>query len=465
MLATSRMKQTKLGHVRFLALSSVRPSPENDQLYRPVNAGDPDIAALAESVRAHGVMEPLVVTLDGWILSGHRRYAAARLAGRKRIPCRVYPIRRRDDLDGFLRLLREYNRQREKTLAEKLREEVVSADPEEAHESLMEHRRRQAFVDLETIEISGQKTRARITSAKEPMLNAILEVLEAQRDFWPLSDRRIHYSLLNNPPLRHARKPDSVYRNDLQSYKSLVELLTRARLEGTIPMNTIADETRPVTVWDVHQTPQGFLHRELDEMLKGYARDLLQSQPNHIEILGEKNTLAATLRPVASEYCIPLTLGRGFCSLPPRHKLAKRFRASGKDKLILLVLSDFDPDGEEIAHSFARSMRDDFYVEKIQAVKVALTAEQVEQHHLPPFVKAKPTSPNYRKFVDRYGEDVFELEALEPQVLQQVLRQAVDAVLDLKAFNAEIDAEKADAAFLETTRRTVLAALKSLDLG
>jgi len=87
----------------------------------------------------------------------------------------------------------------------------------------------------------------------------------------------------------------------------------------------------------------GFVKGELDELLKGYWRDLLQSQPNHLELVIEKNTLLPILRPVASQYCIPFTSGRGYCSLPPRHAMAERYRRSGKGKLLLLLVSDFDP--------------------------------------------------------------------------------------------------------------------------
>ena len=62
--------------------------------------------------------------------------------------------------------------------------------------------------------------------------------------------------------------------------------------------------------------------------------------------------------------------------------MVKRFKSSGKDKLILLILSDFDPDGEEIAHSLARSLRDDFDVDAVEPVKVALTREQVAMFEL-----------------------------------------------------------------------------------
>ena len=130
------------GHdpVRLLPLELCRPSPENDRLYRPIDPADPDVRGLAQSIARLGVIEPLVVTLDGWILSGHRRRAAAVLAGLTMVPCRVDPMRRVEDPDGFLRLLREFNRQREKTSDEMLREAVVETDPTECYRALLDHR-------------------------------------------------------------------------------------------------------------------------------------------------------------------------------------------------------------------------------------------------------------------------------------------------------------------------------------
>ena len=148
--------------------------------------------------------------------------------------------------------------------------------------------------------------------------------------------------------------------------------------------------------------------------------------------------------------------------MPPRYAMAQRFQKSGKDKLILLFVSDFDPDGEEIAQSFARSMRDDFGVDDIHPIKVALTADQVAEYALPPQMSAKPTSVNYEKFVEQYGDDVFEVEALDPDDLQQILRNAIDSVIDVDAFNAEIEAEARDAAFLDGVRETVHEALQEM---
>lgn len=455
---------SELGHAPILTirLDDIRPSPENDRLYRPVDPDDLQIIRLAESIRDCGMQEPLLITRDGWIISGHRRYAAAAIAGLRAVPCRVESIYKDADHDTFMMLLRECNRQRVKSFDEKLREEVLSDSADDAYQALLTHRRAQAqraAGQVRSFEIVGTTSRARITKAKTPMLRAVRRVLSDLRDFHPLSARQIHYALLNDPPLRHASKPDSVYRNDSASYKSLLDLLTRARLAGLVPMDQVADETRPVETWNVHGDVQDYIADELEVFLRTYRRDLLASQPNHIELVAEKNTVAPVVMPVAQEYCIPTTVGRGYCSLPPRAAMADRYHRSGKEAFVLLVVSDFDPDGEEIAHSLARSLRDDFGVDQIEPVKVALTAEQVERFGLHTDVEAKKGSAHYRKFVRRYGENVFELEALSPSQLQDLVRQSIQSVLDMNAFEREQDQDRQDAQSLGAVRQVVRGAL------
>ncbi len=466
-MKTANGKRGKFSHAGILKvpIGDICPSPENDTLYHPIDPQAADFRALVESIKNEGVREPLVITLDNFILSGHRRHCAASWAGLTEVPCRFEEFKRGDDQDRFLKLLREYNRQRVKSFNEVVREEVLSANPEESYESLINHRKKKSKIEVDALEIVGEKRRAQITVAKKPFLDAIKKIVEEQREFWPLSDRRIHYALLNDPPLKHASKPDSTYRNDKHSYNSLVELLTRARLavgpfgERIIPFEAIADETRPVITWRVWQSVGDFVRDSLADLLNGYWRDLMRSQPNHVEIVGEKSTLAGTLKPVAMEYTIPLTLGRGYCSLPPRREMYKRYARSGKEWLVILLISDHDPDGEEISHSFARSMRDDFNVEKITPIKVALNGEHVGRFNLIPVMEAKETSVHHDKFVERHGKNVWEVEALEPAKLQGLLRDTIDAVIDRKAFNLELDQEKKDAARLDTIRKQVLAVI------
>jgi hypothetical protein len=448
----------KTEHVlfRMIPLKDIRPHWLNDKIYGPVNPDDPDVKALAQSIKDNGFFpsEPLVLTSDGYVISGHRRRVAAKLAGLEQVPCQV------EDFGAFdervPELLAIYNRQRVKTSDMIVREEMVLSDPEEGYQVITEYRQKHASLeDVEMIALGENKRRPRLSAAKTPFLNAVIEILNGYKQFWPLTDRQIHYYLLNAPPLIHASKPHSRYVNNQKSYSRLCDLVTRARLEGDIPFHCIHDPTRPVVTWKLSQSIGPFVRQEIDGFLKGYYRDLMQSQPNHIEIIGEKNTIVGVLRPVAMNYTIPYTIGRGYSSLPPRYDMVQRFKTSGKEQLVLLVLSDFDPEGEDIAESFARSMRDDFNIKNIVPVKVALTRDQVENMHLPPQMKAKEGSSRRPKFVKNHGDDVYELEAIPPAELQSILRNAIDSVIDVDAFNAEVDREKEDQTYLNGVRKAV----------
>src|SRR4029077_4052366 len=137
----------------------------------------------------------------------------------------------------------------------------------------------------------------------------------------------------------------------------------------------------------------------------------------------------------------------------------QRFKASGKDKLIVLILSDFDPEGEDIAHSFARSMRDDFCINEVVAMKVCLTHEQVLERNLPRTFDIKKTSSRYKKFARKYGDRAHELEALPAAERSRLLSEAIRGVLDITAYNAELAAESEDAKKLAALRANAAAAL------
>jgi hypothetical protein len=238
-------------------------------------------------------------------------------------------------------------------------------------------------------------------------------------------------------------------------------MLTRLRLDDSVPFEAIADETRPVVVWDTHRCVGDFVRREFDRFLKDYWRALLQSQPNWIELFVEKNTVANQLRSVAAKYTIPMTSGRGYSSLPPRKEMVDRFRDSGREKLVVIVVSDFDPEGEDIPGSFGVSLRDDFGVstDQLRIVKAALTAEQVRTKGLHEGQLSKESSSRYRRFVAERGARAWELESLTADQLREIVEAAVRGVLDLEAFEAEVERERREQIELEAKRRDLRQAL------
>jgi ParB-like chromosome segregation protein Spo0J len=123
----------------WISIFDILPSPENAELYRPVTPDDPETLRLADSIRAEGVKEPLVITQDNYILSGHRRHMAARMAGLDEVPCRYSDIWHDDP--QFVKELAIHNLQRVKSRDEVLREAILGVDLKKAHKALSAYRK------------------------------------------------------------------------------------------------------------------------------------------------------------------------------------------------------------------------------------------------------------------------------------------------------------------------------------
>ena len=103
------------GDVSTARVDELTPHPKNEDIY----GADEPAGDIAESVRENGVLEPLVIKSDKTIISGHRRWRAARNEGIEQVPVRIA------DFESELaerEALIEFNRQREKTFSQKMAE-------------------------------------------------------------------------------------------------------------------------------------------------------------------------------------------------------------------------------------------------------------------------------------------------------------------------------------------------------
>jgi hypothetical protein len=204
----------ELDHVQVRSLASLKVAPENDDIYTKQAWDNPELWELTKSIKSRGVQDPITISSDGYIISGHRRRMAAMLAELDHVPVRVHPVIRTENPKEFLKLLVEMNSQRIKSASELLHESVIKIDPKTAHKQIVNERKEkqdQRDIDnLSVIDPYDDGRRCAISPAKWPLLDAINRVLEEQSDYWPLSLRQIHYRLLGpDAPLRHASKPGS----------------------------------------------------------------------------------------------------------------------------------------------------------------------------------------------------------------------------------------------------------------
>ena len=108
-------------------------------------------------------------------------------------------------------------------------------------------------------------------------------------------------------------------------------------------------------------------------------------------------------------------------------------------------------------------MRDDFGIDGVRGLRVAMTHAHADKLKLPSKLEAKENSSNYAKFVKRHGRtDCYELEAVAPEVLQGWLDEAIRSVIDVEAYNHEVDEEAAEAAQIAARRAAALLAARNL---
>jgi site-specific DNA-methyltransferase (adenine-specific) len=114
--------------VTTISPDKLRPHPRNEKVY----GEDEELEdSFVQSVDQKGVLEPLVVNRNHKIISGHRRWTAARRTGTEEVPVRVVEFD--DDLQEREALI-EFNRQRDKTPGQIINEfdEMLQVEQERA---------------------------------------------------------------------------------------------------------------------------------------------------------------------------------------------------------------------------------------------------------------------------------------------------------------------------------------------
>lgn len=454
--------------VEFVKIDDIKPSPENDDIYGAV-VDDQQMELLVGSIRNRGLEEPIIVSADYFIVSGHRRFFAMKqIGGDRLIPIRRKRFRRADHLYDWPQILAEYNPQRIKSVGSLLKESLLRHADDNPSALLKKHTAVTLRGSADFLEVDGTKTVHTISEKKLPFLKAVQKVVTDLEEFWPLTIRQIHYNLLNNPPLITTPKRSKFdvehyrYRNNQTSYDALISLLKAARYEGHVSIDCIDDPTRPTFLWRGWSNVSEFVEQEMNGFLCGYHYNRQLDQPRHIEVLAEKNTLIQILKPICSEYYVPLSIGRGFACLPLIRDIAGRFKDSGKDAMTLIVCSDMDPEGLELADDAIRSLRDLWNI-PVNYHRAAVTQEHVDELGLAEDSNpAKEKSSNFDRFIEKTGSNkTWELESLPPKYLRELVRNAIVENLDVDMYDVSLEQERNDAGELQRIRAEIV---ESFDL-
>lgn len=257
------------------------------------------------------------------------------------------------------------------------------------------------------------------------LLNEILAEYEA--DGYDLTLRQLYYQMVARGHVENTQK----------SYKRMGELVNNARLAGLIDWRMITDRARE-TVYPGHwESPAEIL----DSAAYSFRIDKWENQPVHIEVMVEKQALEGILIPVCRELDVRFTANKGYSSSSMMYGIGKRLERMvdfGKD-IVILYLGDHDPSGIDMTRDITERL-EMFSAGSIEVKRLALNWEQVEIW-TPPENPAKATDSRYDSYVDEFGESSWELDAVEPRTLADLVREAVYQVRDEEIWDEAVEKE------------------------
>ncbi len=240
----------------------------------------------------------------------------------------------------------------------------------------------------------------------------------------------------------------NVVPNTKSAYKRLSEVVAKARYEKKFPAHLIRDVTRSSaylekTEYYPSELSEEDLRRLIESTLESYSTYSLnpwKDQPKRVIVLVEKEAQYELVKKVVAENfefgVYKIVFSRGYDSATDMIKLAEEIKSLNEDgyKTVLLIITDFDPSGEDIARDYIERLR---YIEPsldFEAEKIAVTREQIEKFNLPCTPESAEEleklrrDPRFKKFTDKWGLVRVELDALVALRLDDFKQILVDSI-------------------------------------
>lgn len=233
--------------------------------------------------------------------------------------------------------------------------------------------------------------------------------------------------------------------NSLGEYKNLNRIVVQMREKGELSANLFTDLER---IFEESLTQSRTVRKEINLVLDVIDDDFVYKslgfQPCYVEVWVEKKALHSIFEPICNEWSTNLVVGKGYSSVTFLYEASQRFEAIGIP-IVILYFGDFDPTGLDIFRHLQEKIQ--FWCQKkldISFKRPALTETQIKKYNLIP-APAKITDSRTKKFLEKYENAVYELDALDPPDLDRILGDSIKAEYDEDLIDLnELYSEKMD---------------------
>ena len=269
-----------------------------------------------------------------------------------------------------------------------------------------------------------------LRNGNEELLWSLISIIENfYEPGYTMTARTVYYQALGKNLIESGQK----------FYKKCVKLITYGRRAGLIDWDAIVDPTR------VPRRPSFFdSFKDLVKAAIGsYRLDRWKNQDYYVEVFLEKEALAGVIQPLTNEYDIYLNVNRGYTSDPALRGAMLRFKQQqrmGKD-CYFLYMGDHDPSGLNMVNDI--SNRFEMFGLEVNIERIALNRDQVAQYQLPPNF-AKESDSRFKEYQKIHGNHSWELDALPPDVLDDILEENILKYYNPKKVDEIISKENED---------------------
>lgn len=239
------------------------------------------------------------------------------------------------------------------------------------------------------------------------LINGVLT--DYERQGYDLTLRQVYYQLV-------AR---GYIENSDRSYKNTGSLVNDARLAGLIDWSSITDRTRNLRKNSHWETPADVI----TSARYSFMLNRRINQPYYIEVWVEKDALINIVANASKSLDVPYFSCRGYTSQSEMWRAAGRLkRQQDSKRCVIIHLGDHDPSGIDMTRDIQDRLT--LFGADVTVKRVALTSEQIKQYSPPPN-PAKVTDSRAKNYIAKYGHESWELDALEPSVIEKLIESEV----------------------------------------
>lgn len=242
-----------------------------------------------------------------------------------------------------------------------------------------------------------------------------------------LTLRQLYYQFVARDYIPNAQK----------EYDNLGAVISKGRLGGMIDWDAIEDRTRNLQS-NQHWRNPGHI---IGAARSSFMVDHWAGQDYRVEVWIEKEALVGVIADICDDLDVAYFACRGYVSQSEMWAAGMRLKEYAEDgqETVILHMGDHDPSGMDMTRDIID--RQELFGGCIDVRRIALNMEQVRKYQPPPN-PAKLTDSRCAAYMDKYGDESWELDALEPRVLKGLIESHVGELRNMEKYEEQLAIEE-----------------------